>query len=195
MEKKEMITRLEEFNNEAKEMFSLDFVKNPQVAAYSLHHKKTPKFDYNGPIIEKDSVKAICNDLRKFFQNDEDALCLGHLEPIYTSELVDDTAKTLFKSAKDRHMIFEQRKTPIILQGHNPTYGEVFHVFLYGKISHRSQRTGKKGKSLMGIYEQWRKSDLIAPLTYEFIIALRNYVEHIGRIVKANELALRNLKS
>lgn len=190
-----MIGRLEEFNREANEMFNLNFVKNPKVVAYRMHYKKIPQFEYHGPIIEEDEVKAVCNDLRKFIQNRDDALCIKHLVPIYQSGLIGEKAKKMFEEAKQKQLEFRQWKTGIQIQDHTISYGEVFYVFLYGKISHKSQRASRGGESPKETYEQWEKSGLYVPLKSRFITALRNYLDYIGRIVEANEEALKDLKS
>lgn len=68
MNEKEIITKLEDFNKQAEDLFKLSFIEKSVDSGYTISARKGEpvKCTLKGP--DDESIKAFVNDVRRFFQ-------------------------------------------------------------------------------------------------------------------------------
>jgi hypothetical protein len=185
--KQKVIEKFEEFNKEAKEIFSLSFKDKLKDSGVSIKWNKFDcllKTELRGP--DDESIKAFCNDLRKFIQKN-DSLKIEKLIPFYQSELIEQEEKKMFEEERSSIEKFLQTSSNHIFNGKNFTNKEILEIFLYGKFSHRTD--GKKE-----IHDKLEKNILYLPLKNVFITILERYLVLINNLVCINNQVLQKLK-
>ncbi len=135
-----IVKKLEEFNKFAEELFSLSFIEKLKGSGFEMDFKRKGhvKIEYKGP--DDEAIKAFVNDIRRFFQKN-DTLRIHKLYPIYISDLLNEAEKITFNQVMSDLEKFNKKTTNIIIKGENITYEMIWEVFLYGRFSHRSERT------------------------------------------------------
>ena len=188
MNKEEVISKLEEFNKFAEELFNLSFVKKLQGSGYKMSWKKGEGFktELKGP--DDEAIKAFVNDLRRFFQKGDDTLKIHKLIPIYQSDLIEEAEKKVFNQVMRELDVFNKKTTNHIINGENITNEKVLEVFMYGKFSHRTKGTKE-------VHDKWEEiPPMYISLKNEFVTVLHSYLIFINNIVFANKETLRKLK-
>lgn len=189
MEREEIIKLLSEFNNSAKELFSLSFGEKLKNSGYSVHwdaQSKRISTELRGP--DDEAIKACCNDLRKFIQ-DNDSLKIEKLIPVYKSPLIEDAEKKDFNQSMKWYYDFKEgpASQKIVINGKELTNKDIFEAFLYGKFSHRSKGT-------KNIHDSWeRQEPLYTLLKNEFIVILHGYLQNITNFGIVNNRVLEKL--
>ncbi|MBN2251165.1 MAG: hypothetical protein JW724_03725 [Candidatus Altiarchaeota archaeon] len=189
MDEHEVITRLQEFNKHAGELFSLSFVQKIKGSGYSIRWDTAEGFttDLRGP--DDEATKAFLSDIRRFFQKGDDTLKIHKLIPLYKSSFVCDSERKIFNRVLSDLEKFNQKKTPFSIKGEKLTNKRVFEVFAFGRFSHRSEGTKE-------VHDSWEKiTPIYVGLRNEFNMILYNYLIFINNIVYANKETLKKLTS
>ncbi|MEK6821084.1 MAG: hypothetical protein AABY11_01650, partial [archaeon] len=87
MERLELIARLEDFNKEMVELSKLSFIPKMQGSGLNIRYDKGKGIQVQTRFPEDEAIKAICNDIRKFIQ-ENDSLGIKKLKEVYSSEIV-----------------------------------------------------------------------------------------------------------
>jgi hypothetical protein len=193
MKKTDVIKRLEEFNKFADELFNSNFVEKLRSGlSHKLKWKSGEGFstESKGPQPISEETKAFVNDIRRFFQKSrfDESLNIYKLVPIYNSDLIENNEKRLFNKCLSEYDKFSNEFAGFVIDGEKITNKRIYKVFLYGRISHRTEETKE-------IYDDWEK---IAPtnssLNYCFIKILREHLRIINNIAYGNKNILKKLK-
>ncbi len=185
--KEEIIKKFEEFNKEAKEILSLSFkdkLKGSGVTIKWNASDKLLKTELRGP--DDESIKAFCNDLRKFIQKN-DSLKIEKLVSFYQSQLIDEKEKKMFGDEMSQIDKFLQSSTNYSFNGKAYSNEEILEIFLYGKFSHRTE--GQRE-----IHDNLEKTPLYLSLKNEFINVLYRYLILINNLIFINGVVLNKLK-
>jgi len=180
------IKKLQEFNRAAIEMFSLSFVEKTSKINCTINWNKEKGFSgsYNGP--NDESIKALCNDLRKFIQKN-DELKIEKLFPIYKGKGILTEEKEIYNKTISEYEKYKKSFSKIEYNGKKYTNGEFLDIFLYGKYSHRS-------KNIKDEHDNLEKFEPIYNL-YKFIFVniVFTYLNVIDNLVYSNNLILERL--
>lgn len=182
MDKDDAIRKLQEFNSEAMELFRLRFVKDYPGSSFSINWKKGEGFktEFKGP--DDESIKALCNDVRKFIQGN-DTLKIEKLVPVYQSDFVGVEERKIFNKAMSELGTLKKTESPHRVNGEALTNQKVLEVFLYGKMSHRTEGTKE-------IYDVWTRSPGYVSMKYTFVRILCKHVRILNNICCANNMIL-----
>lgn len=186
--KKDVIEKFEEFNKGAKEIFDLSFKDKLKGSGVSFKWSKSDgilRTELRGP--DDETIKAYCNDLRKFIQPN-DSLKIEKLTLFYQSKVVDVKFKKMFGKEMSEIYKFLKKSTNHKINGKDYTNQEILDIFLYGKISHRSEKT-------KDIHDDLSNNILYLSLKNEFINVLIRYLYLINNIVCINNKVLEDLKN
>ena len=84
----------------------------------------------------------------------------------------------------------QREYTETTKDGKELTIKEILDVFLYGKVSHRTDGPSE-------IHDQWEQGipAMYISLKFEFIMALQSYLTLINNLVYANNQVLKKLKT
>lgn len=185
-EKQNIIKKLEEFNREAEDLYNLSFkdkLKDSGVTISWSADDKLLKTELKGP--NDETLKAYCNDLRKFIQGN-DSLAIQKLRSLYDSEFINQEYKTGLDNQLRELTEFLESRTNHIINGKNFTNNEIFEIFLYGKLSHRTEGTKEKHDELL-------KSFTYPILKNTFITILESYLCLISNLVYMNKEVIKKL--
>lgn len=186
--KEQIINKIKDFNKEAKDIFDLKFNKEFQGSGVKFSWSRSDKIlrsELRGPSDE--SIKAFCNDLRKFIQKN-DSLKIEKLVPFYQSKLVKEKWKKMFGKQMSEIRRFLDSNSNHTVNGKNFRNKEILEIFLYGKVSHRTEDQKK-------IHDQLEKNILYLSLKNIFITILHRYLVLINNIVYVNNKVLEDLKN
>jgi type I restriction enzyme S subunit len=181
--KEEIAQKFEEFNRESKPLFEMSFQEKLKGSGVKLSWSREDKklrTEFRGP--DDESIKAYCNDLRKFIQKN-DSLKIEKLAPFYQSNLVSQKNKRFFGQQMSEIDKFLKASTNHTLNGKTYTNQEILEIFLYGKVSHRTE--GKKE-----VHDSLEKSPLYLSLKNIFVIILHRYLVLINNLVFINKEVL-----
>ena len=185
MKSKQKITeKLKEFNKEAKEILDLSFKNKLPGSGVKFSWSKDDcifRSKLRGP--DDESIKAYCNDLRKFIQKN-DSLKIEKLIPYYMSPLIAQKEKKMFNkeiSSINKFLVTSSNHT---INGKTYIYKEILEIFLYGKISHSTQKE---------IHDNLEKTPLYLSLKNVFISVLHRYLILISNIVYINNEVMKVL--
>jgi hypothetical protein len=181
--KEEIIKKFEEFNKEAEPLFKLSFqekLKGSGVRFSWSKEDKRLKTEFRGP--DDEAIKAYCNDLRKFIQKN-DSLKIEKLVSFYQSDLINQKDKDLFGQQMSEIDKFLKSSPNHTVNGKTYTNQEILKIFLYGKISHRTE--GQKE-----IHDSLEKSPLYLSLKNIFVTILHRYLVLINNLVFINKEVL-----
>ncbi|MBS3147429.1 hypothetical protein J4219_00930 [Candidatus Woesearchaeota archaeon] len=179
--------RLLEFNAEAQELFELPFIQKMQHSGLKISASKgSPlKIEKWGP--DANDTKAICNDLRKFIQPN-DTLNAEKLRKIYDSEEITLDEQKNYESIMAELDRFNKSPANFIKDGTALTNQQIFEIFLYGKISHRTE--GKKQ-----IHDDWAKNPVWhASIQNEFLLIIAAHMAFVNNLVVLNKTVLKRLE-
>jgi len=188
MNKEEIVWMLNDFNKHAKELFALSFVSKIKQFGITINggKDKLGGIEFRGP--DDEAIKAFANDIRKFIQPN-DSLCIKKLWRVYKSKCIRKDEGMLYSeiiSGFDEFNVFHSICTE---NGRNIANKEVLDVFLYGKFSHRSEKTKDK-------YDKWEKNPVWHfTLRFEFIRILSVYLSFISNVFFVNNNLLKRLES
>lgn len=184
--KQEVIDYLKEFNEEALEVLNLSFKSKLKNKGFRLNwSKETKELKSEIRCPDEESIKAYCNDLRKFIQKN-DSLEVKKLCKVYNLSFFDSNERKMLAKEIREVNKFLKRKSSFSINGKNFTTKEILDIFLYGKYSHRT---------LKNAYESIRKNPfMFAPMKNEFINILTFYLFHLNNIIYLNSQVLKKIK-
>jgi len=182
--KQDIMKKFNEFNKEAKDIFDLSFkdkLKNSGVKFSWSKDDSVFRSELRGP--DDESIKAFCNDLRKFIQKN-DSLRIEKLVPFYQSEVIDKKEREMFGKEMSSIDKFLRSSSNHTINRKNYTNKEILEIFLYGKFSHRTE--GQKET-----HDHLEKSPLYLSLKNVFIQVLYRYLVLINNIVYVNHEVMK----
>ncbi|MEK6909296.1 MAG: hypothetical protein AABX23_04560 [Nanoarchaeota archaeon] len=185
--KDEIIAKFIEFNKEAQEIFDLSFKDKLNGSGVTIKWNALDKLlrtELRGP--DDESIKAFCNDLRKFIQKN-DSLKVEKLNLFYQSTIVCDKERKMFGKEMSDIDKFLKVSTNYSINIKNYTNREILEIFLYGKFSHRTE--GQKE-----IHDSIEKTSLYLSLKNEFIVVLQRYFILINNLVYINNEVIKSFK-
>lgn len=183
----EKLKNLKEFNKGAKEIFESSFNKKCMSINTNISwNDKDKKLNVVNKIPDIESIKAYCNDLRKFIQPN-DLLCINKLIPIYQLDCIKDTEKKLFNQQMSAWEKYKKKDTIFKINQKKYTNEELFEIFLYGKIVHRTPNTSEK-------FDYLEKQLIFKFIESEFVVILRFYLILISNIYCINKTVIDYLE-
>ena len=151
--KEEIISKFIDFNNGCQEIFDLSFKNKLKDSGYKISAKigQPVQIELRGP--DDESIKAFCNDLRKFIQRN-DTLEINKLIPFYKSDLIIVQERDIFNKEISDVDNFLKKGTSHSINEKELINKEILDIFLYGSFSHRTEKTKKSYDELrsLGIY-------------------------------------------
>ena len=172
--KQEIIEKFNDFNKGALEIFNLSFKDKLSGSGIKYSWSREDGFlrsELKCP--DDESIKAFCNDLRKFIQKN-DSLKIEKLIPFYRSDIIDIKAKEMFYKEMSKIEQFLRSNSNHIINQKNYTNNEILEIFLYGKISHTSQKEAHDRLKNTPLYSSFK--NIFIMILFNYLILIRNLI-------------------
>ncbi|MBU0460638.1 MAG: hypothetical protein KJ771_07575 [Nanoarchaeota archaeon] len=185
--KDQLLKKFTEFNEEAKEIFDLSFkdgLVNRKLKYSWSKDDGVLRSELKGP--NDESIKAFCNDLRKFIQGN-DSLKIEKLQSFYQSQLVEENEKKMFGKEMSQIDKSLQQHSSLAINSKVYTNKEILEIFLYGKVSHRTDGTKEE-------YNRIQNTPIHLSFKDAFITVLQSYLILISNLVYINSEVIKKLQ-
>lgn len=174
-------------NDVVKKMSTFSFLKEFEHLEYKIQvdvRENKLSRTFKGPSDE--SLKAFCNDLRKFIQKNDSIKIEKFCQYYNDDKLVTSEEKGRYNKIISDFNKLKSTKTYTI-DGSQMTYEDLLHIFLYGDVSHTNETKRDK-------FEYFRESLTYPLLRGEFFTIVLKYFLIIRRLFLLNEEVLERME-